>query len=90
MEFFLRFLIISAIWTFVDSMFKKPFAEFFETDEDGASCLIAVILGGFLGYYYLPIIAFSLDQKSSSWTASICMIISSFIFNGLRNGSLRF
>ena len=90
MKFFLKFLIISAIWKFVDSMFKEPLAEFFETDEDGAICLIAVILGGFLGYYYLPIIAFSLDQKSSSWTASICMIISSFIFNGLKYGSLSF
>ena len=90
MEFFFRFLIISAIWTFVDSMFKELFAKFFETVEDGASCLIAVILGGFLGYYYLPIIAFSLDQKSSSWTVSICIINSSFIFNGLKYGSLRF
>ena len=90
MDSFFRFLIISAVWTFVDSILREPFAEIFETDEDGASCLIAVILGGFLGYYYLPIIAFSLDQKSSSWTASICMIISSFLFNGLRNGSFSF
>lgn len=90
MDFFFRFLIISAVWTFVDSILREPLAEIFETDEDGASCLIAVILGGFLGYYYLPIIAFSLDQKSSSWTASICMIISSFLFNSLKNGSLSF
>lgn len=90
MDFFFRFLIISAVWTFIDSIFREPLAEIFETDEDGASCFIAVILGGFLGYYYLPIIAFSLDQRSSSWTASICMIISSFLFNGLKNGSFSF
>ena len=54
---------------------------FFETDEDSASCLIAVILGGLIGYFYMPIIAFSFEQKTSYWIASICMILSSFIFN---------
>ena len=49
MEFFLRFLIISSVWTISDALLRSPLAEIFETDEDGASCLIAVILGGLLG-----------------------------------------
>ena len=90
MEFFLRFLIISSVWTISDDLLRSPLAEISETDEDGASCLIAVILGGLLGYYYMPIIAFSFDQKSSSWISSICMIVSSFVFNGISTGNLTF
>ena len=90
MEFFLRFLIISCIWSVLDQIFRKPISELFDTDEGSASCTIAVILGGILGYYYMPIIAFSLDQKTSSWTASICLIISSFVFNGIKTGSIYF
>ena len=48
------------------------------------------VLGGILGYFYMPIIAFSFDQKTSSWTASICLIISSFVFNGIKTGSIYF
>ena len=90
MDFILRFFIISALWTFIDDSLKEPIAEIFETDEDSASCLIAVILGGFIGYFYMPIIAFSFEQKTSYWIASICMIISSFIFNGIKTGQIYF
>ena len=90
MEFFLRFLIISCIWSVLDQIFRKPISELFDTDEGSASCTIAVILGGILGYFYMPIIAFSFDQKTSSWTASICLIISSFVFNGIKTGSIYF
>lgn len=90
MEFFLRFLIISALWTILDDTLKKPIAEIFETDEDSASCTIAVVLGGLIGYFYMPIIAFSFEQKTSYWIASICMIISSFIFNGIKTGQIYF
>ena len=90
MDFILRFFIISALWTFIDSSLKEPIAEIFDTDEDIASCLIAVILGGFIGYFYMPIIAFSFEQKTSYWIASICMIISSFIFNEIKTGQIYF
>ena len=90
MEFFLRFLIISCIWSFLDEILKKPLSKLFSTDEGSASCTIAVVLGALLGYFYMPIIAFSFEQKTSSWTASICLIISSFIFHGVQTGSLNF
>ena len=90
MEFFLRFLIISCIWSFFDEFFRKPLAKLFGTDEGSASCTIAVVLGALLGYFYMPIIAFSLEQKTSSWTASICLIISSFVFNSIKTGSINF
>jgi len=90
MEFFLRFLIISCIWSVLDEAFRKTISELFDTDEDSASCTIAVIFGGILGYFYMPIIAFSFDQKTSSWIASICLIISSFVFHGIKTGSIYF
>tara|TARA_B100000945_G_C19839666_1_gene348847 strand:- start:3 stop:275 length:273 start_codon:yes stop_codon:yes gene_type:complete len=90
MDILLSFLILSGIWTVLDEFFSKPIAELFDTDEDGASCLIAVVFGAFLGYYYAPVIAFSLNQTKESWISALCLIAASFIFHGFASGTLVF
>ena len=90
MDILLSFLILSGIWTVLDEFFSKPIAELFDTDEDGASCLIAVVFGAFLGYYYAPVIAFSLNQTKEGWMPAFCLIASSFILNRFASGLLAF
>jgi len=41
------------------------------------------ILGVMVGFYYGPIITFSVEQKASSWIGTICLIASSLICSNL-------
>ena len=79
----LFFLIFSGVWAVADAVFAPPIAKFLGISVEVSECIVGVILGGIGGFYYGPIIAFSLEQKASSWIATICLIVSSFICSNL-------
>ncbi len=81
MESILFFLIFSGVWTVADAIFAPPIATVLGISEEVSECIVGGILGGIGGFYFGPIIAFSLEQKASSWIATICLIVSSFIFS---------
>ena len=71
------------VWAVADAVFAPPIAKILGISEDVGECIVGAILGGIGGFYYGPIIAFSLEQKASSWIATICLIVSSFICSNL-------
>ncbi len=77
------FLIFSVVWAILDYLYTSPISKLIGTSEEISECIIGGVLGCFLGIYYGPIIAFSFQQKKSSWIATICLIVSSFIFSNL-------
>ena len=83
MESILFFFIFSGVWAVADAVFAPPIAKLLETSEEVSECIVGIILGGIGGIFFGPIIAFSLEQKASSWIATICLIVSSFIFSSL-------
>ena len=83
MESILFFFIFSGVWAVADAVFAPPIAKLLETSEEVSECIVGTVLGGIGGFYFGPIIAFSLEQKASSWIATICLIVSSFIFSSV-------
>lgn len=81
MESILFFIIFSGIWAFADAIFAPIISNLFGISEGSSECVVGIILGGIVGFFFGPVIAFSLDQKASSWIATICLIIASFIAN---------
>ena len=81
MQSILFFLIFSGVWAVADAVFAPPIAKALGISEEISECIVGGILGGVGGFYFGPIIAFSLEQKASSWIATICLIVSSFIFS---------
>ena len=83
MESILFFIIFSGIWAVADAVFAPIISSLLGISEDSSECLVGIILGLFTGYFFGPVIAFSLEQKASSWIATICLIVSSFICSNL-------
>ena len=81
MESLLFFFIFSGIWAVADNLFAEPIAKILGTELGIGECIVGIILGGLVGYYIGPVIAFSVEQSKWSWIATICLIISSFIFS---------
>ena len=79
MESILFFIIFSGIWAVADAIFAPIFSSVLSISEDYSECIVGIILGAIAGLFYGPVIAFSLEQKASSWIATICLIVSSFI-----------
>ena len=81
MSSILFFLIFSGVWAVADALFAPLIAKFLGISLDISECIVGIMLGGIAGFYFGPIIAFSLEQKASSWIATICLIVSSFVFS---------
>ena len=81
MESLLFFFIFSGVWAVADALFAPLIAKSLGTSEEVSECIVGIMLGGICGFYFGPIIAISLEQKASSWLATICLIVSSFIFS---------
>ena len=79
MESILFFFIFSGIWAAADGIFAPIISESLGISQDYSECIVGIILGGITGFYFGPVIAFSIEQKASSWIATICLIVSSFI-----------
>ena len=83
MESILFFIIFSGIWAAADAIFAPIISNLFGISEGSSECIVGIILGGIAGFFFGPVIAFSLEQSTSSWIATGCLIISSFIFSRL-------
>tara|TARA_B100000945_G_scaffold289966_1_gene263402 strand:+ start:60 stop:311 length:252 start_codon:yes stop_codon:yes gene_type:complete len=79
MESILFFFIFSGIWAVADAIFAPIISESLGISQDYSECIVGIILGVITGFYFGPVIAFSIEQKASSWIATICLIVSSFI-----------
>ena len=79
MESILFFIIFSLIWTIVDAIFAPIISSLLGISKGSSECVVGIILGGITGFYFGPVIAFSFEQKASSWIATIFLIVSSFI-----------
>ena len=75
----LFFIIFSGIWAVADAIFAPFFSSLLGISEGSSECIVGIILGLIVGFFFGPVIAFSLEQKASSWIATICLIVSSFI-----------
>tara|TARA_Y100001968_G_scaffold311598_1_gene333852 strand:- start:422 stop:712 length:291 start_codon:yes stop_codon:yes gene_type:complete len=85
MESILFFLIFSGIWAVADAVMAPPIAKLFGISIEVSECIVGSMLGAIGGFYFGPIIAFSIEQKVSSWIATICLIVFSFIFSIISN-----
>ena len=79
MESIFFFFIFSGIWAVADAIFAPIISESLGISQDYSECIVGIILGVITGFYFGPVIAFSIEQKASSWIATICLIVSSFI-----------
>ena len=79
MESILFFFIFSGIWAVADAIFAPIISASLGISQDYSECIVGIILGGITGFYFGTVIAFSIEQKASSWIATICLIVSSFI-----------
>ncbi len=81
MENILFFLIFSGIWAVADAIVAPPISKLLGIKLEVSECIVGSMLGAIGGFFFGPIIAFSIEQKASSWIATICLIIFSFIFH---------
>ena len=79
MESILFFIIFSGIWAFADAIFSPIFSSLLGISEGYSECIVGIVLGAIAGLFFGPIIAISLEQKASSWIATFCLIVSSFM-----------